>query len=441
MAPPKAGTIFAVASGGGKGAIAVIRVSGPNASEVFKCCGKVSLPKARMATLCSFRDLESGVSIDTCLTIWFPGPQSFTGEDVVELHVHGGRAVVAGVFRSLSKFTDFRPAEPGEFTRRAFVNGKLDLLEAEGIGQVIAADTQKQLAYARALSDGEFSRKVEGWETRLRTILSFMAGLIDFSDEDDVSIETSKVAEACRSLARDFELTIASSERGYLVRNGISVVLAGRPNVGKSSLLNALTRRDVAIVSTRAGTTRDVIEVQLCVGEIPVSLADTAGLGTTTDEIEKEGIRRSKTQIGKANLVVWVSEAGHLEEPNDFVGTDVRVIKVANKSDISDVPEGDAWIGVSAITGSGIDLLLERIERECTDCIGSVDDTITILDRHRAALNSALASLRAIDGLWNYPELVMEELHQVAAKLDELIGAISPEDILDQVFASFCIGK
>jgi len=307
-------TIFALSSGRAPSAIAIIRVSGPQTRlAVERLCGK--LPAPRLAQFTTLRDLE-GSALDESVTLWFPAPHSATGEDVAEFHVHGGRAVIAAMFDALSAIDGLRPAEPGEFTRRAFENGKLDLTEAEGLDDLIHADTDRQRRQALRHLKGLLGAKAESWRQQIIEASALIEAGIDFSDEGDVSAEL--VAPALRKIAAlksEIEETLAASAQSERLREGLTVAIAGPPNAGKSTLLNRLARREAAIVSPHAGTTRDVIEVHLDLDGYPVTLIDTAGVRDTHDPVEQEGVRRARDRARTSDLVLWLVDANDKSAP------------------------------------------------------------------------------------------------------------------------------
>ncbi len=303
-------TIFALSSGRGPAAIAVVRISGPRAGEALKSLTGKALPAPRQAAFARVRDPQTQETIDEALALWFPGPRSETGEDTAELQLHGGRAVIAATLAALGKLESLRPAEPGEFTRRAFENGKLDLTAVEGLADLVAAETQGQRAQALRQMQGLLGKRAESWRERLIRALALVEARIDFSDEADVPEELAGPALAiARGLAGEIEAALADGHRGERLREGLVVAIAGPPNAGKSTLLNRIARREAAIVSPYAGTTRDVIEVHLDLGGLPVTLLDTAGIRETDDPVEKEGVRRARERAAAADLVLWVVDA------------------------------------------------------------------------------------------------------------------------------------
>src|SRR5215470_897983 len=311
---PRDQTIFALSSGRPPSAIAIVRVSGPEAGTVLtKLAGKI--PPPRMASRALLRDAQ-GQPIDDAVVLWFPGPASATGEDVAEFHVHGGRAVLASIFAALSIVENVRPSEPGEFTRRAFENGKLDLTEAEGLDDLIHADTDRQRRQALRQLNGLLGDKARDWRAQIIEASALIEAGIDFSDEGDVPAELIAPALArIKTLLGEIQNVLSASGRGERLRDGLVIAIAGPPNVGKSTLMNQLARREVAIVSPHAGTTRDVIEVQLDLDGYPVTVIDTAGIRETDDPVEQEGVRRARARASEADLVLWLNDTAHAGFP------------------------------------------------------------------------------------------------------------------------------
>jgi tRNA modification GTPase len=453
-------TIFAVASGVGRAAIAILRISGPEAGLVWRAMAG-GLPPARQARYVHLRDRPGGNSLDRCLALWFPGPASFTGEDCVEFHLHGGRAVVAGVVKALDRIAGCRPAVAGEFTRRAFLNGKLDLSEVEGLADLINAETEAQRVQALRQLSGQLGRSAEAWRRRLVEALAAVEAEIDFSDEADVG--GGGVARACRiaaAVGAEIAAALDDGQRGERLREGYMVVIAGAPNSGKSTLLNALARRDAAIVSPYEGTTRDVIEVHLDLQGLPVMLVDTAGWRETADPVEATGIQRGRDRAAAADLLLLLRRHGDAAMPSVAGAEQLRIMTMAdlrcgagsNSEMPQALPGGDRACGaapegqeaseglaVSALTGFGIDALLDEIARRAHRTLAGGHAIIT-RDRHRRALQEAWASLRRLNE--SAPvELVAEDLRRAALSLAAVAGRIGAEDILDEIFASFCIGK
>lgn len=441
-------TIFALATAPGLAGIAVLRLSGRDAGSALERLAG-SLPEPRRVALRRFRDPCTGETIDTGLALWLPGPASYTGEDMAELQVHGGRAVPGALLKALGAIPGLRLAEPGEFTRRAFENGKLDLTEAEAIADLVHAETEAQRRQAQRQLAGELGRLYESWRARLLTLLAHWEAAIDFPDEvaDEAGLE---VAGELSRLREEIAAHLADGRRGERLREGLSVAIVGPPNAGKSSLLNWLARRDAAIVSASAGTTRDVVEVHLDLGGYPVTLADTAGLRGAADEVEAEGIRRALDRAAAADLRIVVLDASGgepLTEPlKGQLGPDAIVI--ANKSDL--VPSSreltpPAELAVSVRTGAGMPALLERLENEVRNRLGGGSGgPVLTRARHRHALEECLASLeRALSSLGEraLPELLAEDLRLAVRNLGRITGKVDVETMLDIVFREFCIGK
>jgi len=449
--PHQAGTIFALSSAAGRAGVAVLRVSGPRALNCAqRLCGAV--PKPRQAALRRLRDPESGEDLDRGLVLTFPGPASFTGEDVVEFHIHGGRAVVAGVLEALAREPGLRPAEAGEFTRRAFENGKMDLTEVEGLADLIDAETEAQRRLALRQMDGALGRLTEAWRSNLVESLAYIEAEIDFPDEDVPDAVSRRAGPLLKGVYQEIQAHLADEHRGERLRDGVSAAILGVPNAGKSSLLNALAKRDAAIVSDRAGTTRDVVEVHLDLGGYPVGLADTAGLRDAAEEIEGEGVRRALARAESADirLVVFDGSQAEIDErsrallrPGDLA--------VVNKSDCAEA-EGNLSVlrsgtgysvhGVSALTGAGMEAFLAALEARVVDLAGVGEAAVLTRARHRRALEDCAAALeRALADLDREPELLGEDVRLAARALGRITGRVDVEDVLDVVFGSFCIGK
>lgn len=430
-------TLFAPASGFGRAAIAVLRLTGPACGPLLAALAG-GCPPPRRLSLRTLRDPGSGEILDRALVAWLPGPATYTGEDMAELHLHGGLAVRAGVIRALAAFPGCRAAEPGAFTRRAVLNGRLDLTEAEGIGDLIDAETEAQRRQALRQLDGTLARQVASWRARAIDCLAGAEAALDFSDEGDVDDAGLDAALLTRAAALRDEIAAAlrDDRRGERLREGFCVVLAGAPNAGKSTLLNALSRRDAAIVSDLAGTTRDMIEVRCDLGGLPVVLVDTAGLRETEDRIEAEGIRRTRARMASADLVLHLTPADAPAE----AGPDrsERGLAVTTKSDLA--PERGKGLCVSALSGQGLDRLLDAIEARARADLGGGDALIT-RERHRAALARCVASLDRVVAGAPLPELVAEDLRLAVRALGEVGGHVGVEEMLDHLFTGFCIGK
>lgn len=452
-----ADTIFALSTVPGRAGVAVVRISGAAAALALRMLTE-RLPKPRRASLRRLRDPRSGEPLDHALVLWMPEPASFTGEDTVELHLHGGRAVVTGVLEALGGLPGLRPAEPGEMTRRAFEAGKLGLAEVEGIADLIEAETPAQRRMALAEVDGASTSIYEAWRERIIDASALVEAAIDFSDEADVARSSLDAGLAfAGTLQGEIARHLADGHRGEIVREGLRVVLAGPPNVGKSSLLNALSRRDVAIVSAEPGTTRDVIEVRLQIDGYLVLLADTAGLRDGAGAIEREGMRRTMTRAREADLVVWVMEAPAPQPvPADLQQVDAgRILVVLNKADLLSAGSRPAGIAddvllVSAVTEDGTGPLLAALSRGLAEIVGTDagarSDPGVARARHRHELEQArhhLARAVAVDAqrAAEAAELVAEDLRLAARSLGRITGRVDVEDVLDRVFSRFCIGK
>ena len=448
---PREQTIFALSSGRPPSAIAIVRVSGPQArAALASLAGKV--PEPRLASRVLLRD-AGREPIDDAVVLWFPGPASATGEDVAEFHVHGGRAVLAALIAALSGFDNVRAAEPGEFTRRGFENGKLDLTEAEALDDLIHADTDRQRRQALRQLKGLLGERARDWRTRIIEASALIEAGIDFSDEGDIPAELIAPALArIRSLRGEIEEVFAAQGRSERLREGLVVAISGPPNVGKSTLINQLARREVAIVSPYAGTTRDVIEVQLDLDGYPVTVIDTAGIRETADPVEQEGVRRARRRAAEADLVLWMIDAEH--QGSGRAG-DAPVWVVRNKIDLDAAPGADGRLAValradgtgtgfeiSADRGDGVPELVAALVDFARDYFGSREDSLIGRERQRQLLRDTVDSLeRSISVMDRGEELAAEELRTAAHSLGRLLGRVDVEDVLDVIFREFCVGK
>ena len=444
MTPPD--TIVALSSGAGKAGIAVIRASGPGAAACIRHLAGGDVP-ARRAALRTLRDgpapNPAGAAVDSGLVLWLPGPGSVTGEDVAEFQVHGSPAVVGRLLSILCGLDGVRPAEPGEFTRRAFENGRMDLSEAEGLADLIDAETEAQRIQAQRQMAGAFAERCAGWGAQLRRSLAWLEAAIDFPDEALPEDLAAQVRPAVEAVAAGLAGWLAAPDRGRMVREGYRVAIVGAPNVGKSSLLNRIAQRDVAIVAETAGTTRDVIEVRADLAGYAVIFADTAGLrdDEVAGDIEREGMARARFQAGNADLVLHVLDASApaAGPPADVGAGPDRVLTVANKTDLAPAPP-DADLGVSARTGDGIDGLLAAIEARTAAAMGAGEHPALTRLRHRQCLEDTAAALeRALAA--TEAELTAEDLRLALRAMGRLIGRTDVEDLLDLIFRDFCIGK
>jgi tRNA modification GTPase len=441
---PRDQTIFALSSGRPPSAIALVRVSGPQAGKVVTAlAGK--LPSPRTTTRVLLRDVGQR-PIDDAVVVWFAGPASATGEDVVEFHVHGGRAVLAALFAALAGFEDVRPAEPGEFTRRAFENGKLDLTEAEGLDDLIHADTDRQRRQALRQLKGLLGDKARDWRAQIIEASALIEAGIDFSDEGDVPEELIAPALArIEALLVEIQAVLAAEGRSERLRDGLVVAIAGPPNVGKSTLMNQLARREVAIVSPHAGTTRDVIEVQLDLDGYPVTVIDTAGIRETDDPVEQEGVRRARARAADADLVLWLTDSPRVAVQHEGAAP---VWTVRNKIDL-DAPgrpladtRGQEGFRISASRGDGVPDLIAALVWFAQTYFGGGEGGLISRTRQRRLLQETAASLeRSIEVVGQGEELAAEELRAASHSLGRLLGRVDVEDILDVIFREFCVGK
>jgi tRNA modification GTPase len=431
-------TIFATASGYGRAAVCLIRISGRQSRFILETLAG-SAPAPRRAVVRVLREPGTGEPLDQALVLWMPGPGSFTGEDQAELHIHGGLATRAAVLRALASLKECRPAEAGEFTRRAFLNGRMDLSQVEGLADVIDAETEAQRRQAMRQLKGRLGQAAERWREDILQVLALLEASLDFSDEGDVPAGLE--ADILRRLGlieRDLAGVLANRS-GERLREGLSVVLAGPPNAGKSTLLNALARRDVAIVSPVAGTTRDVIEVHCDLGGLPVIVADTAGLRESGDAVEQEGVSRARARAQDADLVLWLIPPEGLEGEAPPAR---RLLRVGTKADLGGRREGCDLL-VSAASGEGIAELVERLASEAEAALGGGDAVVT-RERHRKALERAYSGVvgaREMLATGGPLELAAEEVRLASRAVGEITGRVDVEHVLDRLFSSFCIGK
>ncbi len=440
-----ADTIYALASAPGRAGVAIVRVSGGDARRVIARLTDRDVPP-RVATLRRLRD-DGDAPIDDALVLFFAAPHSFTGEDVAEFHLHGGPAVVASMLRVLRDMENCRIAEPGEFTRRAFHNDKLDLAQVEGLADLVAAETEAQRRQALRQAEGELSRFYDGWRTRLLRTLARLEAYIDFPDEDLPDQLIAAIDGEIADLRRDLGRHLADAHRGEILRDGLTIAILGAPNVGKSSIINKLSQRDAAIVSAIAGTTRDVVEVRMDLGGYPVTIADTAGLRASADEIEQAGVRRALARAEHADLKLLVFDGGIWPGIDGETAKliDDRALCVVNKADLLREPEpiaiaGRAVIKVSARTGLGIEGLAAALTEAARERMEVGEGVALTRARHRAALEECQAALIRAAGA-GQPELKAEDLRLAARALGRITGRVDVEDVLDLIFKEFCIGK
>lgn len=434
-------TIFALASGSMRAGVAVIRVSGPQALLSLQILGGKENPRPRHAYYVTLREPQSHKSIDRALVIYFKGPASFTGEDTVEYHVHGGRSVIESLVAALGRMDGFDHAAPGEFTRRAFENGKLDLTEAEAIADLIDAETEAQRLQALSQLGGDLAAVYQGWTARLSGILAHQEADIEFPEDDLPQGLSGTLLPQIEKLRAEIALHLDDNRRGERLRSGVMVAIIGAPNAGKSSLLNALARRDAAIVSDEAGTTRDVIEVHLDLGGYPAILADTAGLRDTAQQIEAEGIRRAHVRAQEADLKIALFDAT-LPAPDAATAAliDDRTIVALSKADVGVALPLDGF-PLSVRTGQGMDDFLKALTARIAGLLGAGSGVPALTrERHRAALTEASEHLvRAVSAA--LPELAAEDLRMALRALGRITGRVHVEELLDKIFRDFCIGK
>ena len=459
---PARPTIFALSSGRPPAAIAVVRISGPRAGAALKTLsGKI--PQPRQAVLAKVRD-ANGEIIDEALALWFPAPHSETGEDTAELQLHGGRAVIAAVLAALGQIEGLRPAEAGEFTRRAFENGKLDLTAVEGLADLVMAETEAQRRQAFRQLKGLLGDRAESWRQRLIQALALVEARIDFSDEADVPEDLLRPAiEIARGLHDEIAAALADAGRGERLREGLVIAIAGPPNAGKSTLLNRIARREAAIVSPYAGTTRDVIEVHLDLDGYPVTLLDTAGIRATDDPVEKQGVQRARERAATADLVLWVVDASGSVDAAAMPDLQKQTVwLVRNKIDLlstrnesvdkneslfnnneSIFKNIDEEFRLSATTGAGLDVFFHALAKHAENYLGAGEPALLTRERHRLALKDTQGALaRALaEGASGREDILAEELRLAARTLGKLTGRVDVEDILDVIFRDFCIGK
>ena len=434
-------TIFALASGVGKSGVAVVRISGPHACDALSMLTRKPLPVPRYASRMRLMEINSDELLDDSIVIYFPSPNSFTGEDVVELHIHGGRSVITGVIDALTSIDDLRFAEPGEFTRRAFENDKFDLTSAEGLADLINSETTAQRRQAQRQMAGELGDLYDGWRDRLMRSIALFEAEIDFSDEDLPDNLFDAVGAEIQKLKVEISCHLNDGHKGQNLRDGLYITIIGPPNSGKSTLLNRLSKRDVSIVSEKAGTTRDILEASLELEGYPIVIADTAGIRETNDEIEKEGVSRAQAHAKKSDLKLCVFDGENWPEQDarTLSMVDQNSMIVINKSDLMKEHQTE-YIEVSSLTGEGFSSLIQSLTEEVVNrCQMSASPVITRA-RHRESLETCLKSLDRFETATG-AELKAEDLRLSARALGKITGKVGVEDILDIIFAEFCIGK
>ena len=432
-------TIFALSTANGIAGLAVVRVSGHLALTALKTISRKSHFEPNVLTRTSFYDSENGNLIDRGLAVYFAKPKSFTGEDVVEFHIHGGRATVDLLLKTLSGINQLRLAEPGEFSKRAFINNKMDLTAIEAMGDLINAQTELQHNQALSQMDGSLNKLYLSWRKSLIELVAYLEADIDFAEEDIPDDVLKNINEKIEKLLAEMNEHINQRNQGEILRDGYRVAIVGTPNVGKSSLINLLANRDVAIVSDREGTTRDALEVRLNIAGFPVVFTDTAGLRQTSDEIEKKGIEITQKKIDEANLVIEL-----FDDPTKLNFHDER-LTILNKCDLHNKENKtyDRAINISVSTGGGIDHLIKQISDKVSNNFGSYSDTIPTKTRYILGVQNSIQSLlnaKTID-LKNNSELMVEELRLAIQEIGKITGHVDVEEYLEVIFKDFCIGK
>lgn len=437
-------TIFALSSGAPPAGVAVVRASGPGARAALAALAG-DVPAPRLASVRAIRN-AAGEVLDRGLVVYFPAPKSYTGEEVAEFHLHGGRAVFAAVMEALAALPGFRAAEPGEFTRRAFLNGRMDLTEAEGIADLIAAETEAQRRQALTQAGGALARLYEGWRTELVRARALIEAELDFPDEDDVpGAVSAQVWPDLAQLGQEIGRHLAD-RRGERIREGAEIVVLGPPNAGKSSLVNALARRDVAIVSEEPGTTRDMIEVRLDLAGYAATLVDTAGIRDAAGLVEAEGVRRAIARSEAADMVLMLAEAGAYGA-HERAGHTPPMLAIGTKADLLDPAEREQAerkfdLLISVKTGEGLDALIDRLAGVLAETFAPGESPLVTRARHRSALAACLDALGAALAATDAPlELRAEDLRRATDALGRLTGRVGAEDLLDVIFRDFCIGK
>ncbi len=434
-------TIFALASAQGRAGVSVIRLSGANAlTAVAQLTDKVFKPRYATYTPLVYADQI----IDRAIVLYFPAPHSFTGEDCIELHVHGSRAILDRLY-SIFIGLKLRLAEPGEFSRRAVENGKIDLTQAEGIADLVDAETEAQRRQALTQLDGGLRQRYDTWSSDLVELSARLEVYIDFPDEDLPDDLTQAILSRIEALRDSLNAALIDADRGRQIREGYRIVILGEPNAGKSSLFNALLKAETAIVTPVAGTTRDIIEAQLRIGPYSVLLYDTAGLRETDEIVEREGIRRARAKAEEADLRLWLVDGLQPEAPLDFRAGDLLVFSKADLSSsvaAANVPRETSTYAISTVTGEGVPKLTEAIEARVTEALSGQTFPAATRERHRERLSAARDHLdAALSGRLRVPELSAEHVRMALNSFEALFGRYDVEGVLDVVFSTFCIGK
>ena len=441
-------TIYALSSGAGISGVAVIRISGVKTKEVFQSIIKGSFPKPRVASLRKIINLNSKELIDECIVLWFPGPNSYTGEDMAEIHAHGSKAVIQSILDNLSKIDGCKIAEPGEFTKRAFQNEKINLIKAESIADLIASETEIQRRQALKIMSGKSSDKFNSWRKTLLKILSNLEAKIDFPDEDLPSNILKNIKNDSETIKAEIRKILDDSKVGERIREGFKIAILGPTNVGKSSLLNYFSKREVAIVSEIAGTTRDIIEVHLNIDGFPVIISDTAGIRTSKDQIEEKGIKLALKRAEDSDLNILVFEPKSVDFTPFLRGLNLKKsIFVINKSDlgVEKVKELDKYkpILISVKDGNNIEMLIGKIKKKLKNKFISIEDTLISRERHRQHLEQCIFHLEEFSKKEkdNDFDKATEDIRLATRHLGMLVGKVDVEEILGSIFNDFCIGK
>ena len=442
-------TIYALSSGPGVSGVAIVRISGLEASKVIQSLTGKEMPKPRLATLRKINNINNSVMIDEGIIIWFPGPQSYTGEDMVEIHVHGGKAVIQALLNEISKITNCRLAEPGEFTKIAFQNGKIDLLKAESIADLISAETEIQRLQAIKIMEGSSSEKFNQLRKKLLKILSFVEAKIDFPEEDLPDENLGEIKKVSNSVIKEIEKILDNQKVGEIIREGFKIAIIGPTNAGKSSLLNNLSNREAAIVSEKAGTTRDVVEVHLNLDGYPIILSDTAGIRESKDEIEKKGIKLSLRKAENADLKLVVVDAKSVDISASLINLlKENAILVLNKSDLvkdkldPKINQIDHVL-ISLKKNLNIDKLISKIKKNLKNKLISMEDILITRERHRQHLFQCIENLKKFNKKNEKKDFdkAAEDLRLATKQLGMIVGKVDVEEILGSIFNNFCIGK